>query len=489
LTNAVVVGSGPNGLAAALTLAGAGVDVLVLEASGTLGGGTQSSELTLPGLIHDHCSAAHPLAVDNPFSRRFDLTAHGLTWRWPEIEYSHPLDGGGGAAAWRSVPDTATALPGRDGRRWQSLFGPLAERFDDIAAEFLAPMLHLPAHPVKLARFGTYASLPASLLARRFSTPEGRALFAGVAAHAFQPFNAVMSSAIGVTLGTAAHRYGWPVAEGGSAAINRAMVSRLQELGARFEVGVTVASLAELEPADIVMLDVAPRAAARICGERMPGRVSRALNRFRHGPGAFKLDFAVQGGVPWRHPESHRAGTVHVGGSLQQIAAAEKLTAAGRMPEQPFVLVCQQYLADPTRSAGDVHPVYAYAHVPAGYTGDASAQIESQIERFAPGFRERVLARHARSPVQSEADNANYVGGDVVTGANDAQQMIFRPRIAVDPYALGIPGVFLCSAATPPGAGAHGMCGFNAANSALRRLGHAQPAASEQPVPAAERAA
>jgi phytoene dehydrogenase-like protein len=483
VTNAVVVGSGPNGLAAALTLASAGVEVQVLEAADTLGGGTRSSELTLPGLIHDECSAAHPLAVNTPFSRRFDLTRHGLKWRWAEIEYSHPLDGGGGAAAWRSVTETAAALPGRDGRRWRSLFGPLTDRFDDIAVDFLRPMLHLPAHPIKLARFGAYSGLPAGVLARRFSTSEGRALFAGVAAHAFRPFSAPMSAAIGVTLGTAAHRYGWPVAEGGSAAISRAIVSRLQELGARFEVGVKVTSLAALEPADIVMLDVAPRAAAQICGERMPGRVSRALERFRHGPGAFKVDFAVQGGVPWSHEESRRAGTVHVGGSLQEIAAAEKLTGAGQMPEQPFVLVCQQYLADPTRSAGDVHPVYAYAHVPAGYTGDAGTAIERQIERFAPGFGERVVARHVRSAVQLEAHNANYVGGDIVTGANDPLQMIFRPRIALHPYATGIPGVFLCSAATPPGAGAHGMCGYNAANYALRGLDPAQSTASGQPSP------
>ncbi len=484
MTDAVVVGSGPNGLAAALTLAAAGVKVQVLEAADTLGGGTRSSELTLPGLVHDECSAAHPLAVDNPFTRRFDLTARGLRWCWPEVEYSHPLENGGGAVARRSVAETAGGLPGPDGRRWRSLFGPLTDRFEDIAADFLRPMLHLPAHPITLARFGAYAALPSGLLARRFSTPEGRALFAGVAAHAFRPFSAPMSGAIGVTLATAAHRYGWPVAEGGSAAISRAMVSRLEELGARFEVGVTVTSLAELDAPEIVMLDLAPGAAARICGERMPGRVSRALNRFRHGPGAFKLDLAVQGGVPWRHEESRHAGTVHVGGSLQEIAAAEKETGAGRMPEQPFVLVCQQYLADPTRSVGDVHPVYAYAHVPAGYTGDAGAAIERQIERFAPGFRERVLARHARSAVQLEAYNPNYVGGDIVTGANDALQMVFRPRIAVHPYTTGIPGVFLCSAATPPGAGAHGMCGYNAATYALHGLDPARGGASSgQPPP------
>jgi phytoene dehydrogenase-like protein len=478
MTRAVVVGSGPNGLAAALTLAAEGVDVTVLEAADRLGGGTRSSELTLPGLVHDECSAAHPLAVDTPFSRRFDLGACGLTWRWPEIQYAHPLDAGAGAAAWRSVEDTAAALGDRDGKRWRSLFGPLSERFDDITADFLRPMLHVPEHPLALARFGAYSGMPAALLARRWSSPAARALFAGVAAHAFRPFTSPMSSAIGVTLGTAAHRYGWPVAEGGSAAITGAMISLLEDHGARFETGARVKSLDELDTPDIVMLDVAPAAAMRIAGDRMPRRIARALSRYRHGPGTFKLDFAVQGGVPWTHEESRRAGTVHVGGSYGEIAAAERMVSRGRMPERPFVLVCQQYLADPSRSNGDVHPVYAYAHVPAGYSGDAGAAIEAQIERFAPGFRDRVLARHVRSASAMEAHNPNYVGGDVVTGANDPRQMIFRPRVALDPYTTGIPGVFLCSAATPPGAGAHGMCGYNAARSALRRVGVSDQAAA-----------
>ncbi len=486
MINAVVVGSGPNGLAAALTLAAEGIDVTVLEAADRLGGGTRTSELTVPGLIHDECSAAHPLAVDTPFSRRFDLAGHGLTWRWPEVQYSHPLDGGSGAAAWRSVEETAAGLGDRDGKRWQSLFGPLAERFDDLSADFLRPVLHLPQHPLELARFGAYSATPAGVLTRRWSTPRARALFAGVAAHAFRPFSTPMSSAIGVTLGTAAHRYGWPVAEGGSAAISAAMISLLAEYGAKLETGVRVTSLDELDAPDIVMLDVAPAAAARIAGERMPGRVSRALRRYRHGPGAFKVDFAVDGGVPWAHEESRRAGTVHVGGDHREIAAAEKLVSKGRMPERPFVLVCQQYLADPSRSSGNMHPVYAYAHVPADYAGDATAQIEAQIERFAPGFRDRILARHVRSAVQMEVHNLNYVGGDVVTGANDMRQMIFRPRVALDPYAIGIPGVYLCSAATPPGAGAHGMCGYNAARSALRAIDplapDAAPTAVQQPV-------
>ena len=469
MSTAVVVGSGPNGLAAAITLAAEGVDVTVLEAADTLGGGTRSSELTLPGLIHDECSAAHPLAVDTAFSRRFDLGAHGLNWLWPEVQYTHPLDGGAGAAAYRSVERTAAAL-GRDGRRWQAVFGPLAARFDDITADFLRPMLHVPEHPLALARFGALSALPAALLTRLFAGEEARALFAGVAAHAFRPFAAPMSSAIGVALGTAAHRYGWPVAEGGSAAISRAMVSLAEEFGVRFETGVGVRSLAQLGKQDIVMLDVAPAAAVRIAGGELPGRVERALSRYRHGPGTFKVDFAVAGGVPWTHEPSRRAGTVHVGGSAREIAAAERAVARGQMPERPFVLVCQQYLADPSRSHGDVHPLYAYAHVPAGYAGDVTEAIERQIERFAPGFRERILARHVRSVAGMEAHNANYVGGDVVTGANTARQLVFRPRAALDPYATGIPGVYLCSAATPPGAGAHGMCGYNAANSALRAV-------------------
>jgi phytoene dehydrogenase-like protein len=477
MTSAAVVGSGPNGLAAALTLAAAGVEVTVLEAADRLGGGTRSGELTLPGLTHDECSAAHPLALDTPFSRQFDLRAHGLRWLWPEVQYAHPLDGGGGAAAWRSIDETAAAL-GADGRRWRALFGPLADGFADVTADFLRPMLHVPEHPLALARFGAWSALPAAALVRRWSTPEGRALFAGVAAHAFRPFGAPMSSAIGVALGTAAHCYGWPVAEGGSSAISGAMIALLEEHGATLQTGVTVTSLDELGGADIVMLDTAPAAAARIAGDRMPARVARALRRFRHGPGSFKVDFAVQDGVPWTHEPARRAGTVHVGGSAAEIAAGERLVHRGQLPERPYVLVCQQHVADPSRSAGDVHPLYAYAHVPAGFTGDATAQIEAQIERFAPGFRDRILARHVRSAAQMERHNPNYVGGDIVTGANDARQMVFRPRVALDPYATGIPGVFLCSAATPPGAGAHGMCGYNAARSALR---HLEPSAQARP--------
>jgi phytoene dehydrogenase-like protein len=469
VTDAVVVGSGPNGLAAALTLAAEGVSVRVLEAADTPGGGTRSSELTLPGLIHDECSGFHPLAVDTPFSRAFDLSAHGLTWLWPEIQYAHPLDDGRGAAAWQSVERTATEL-GADGRRWQSMFGPLAERFDDITVDFLQPILHVPSHPIKLARFGVYSAMPANLLARRWSTEEARALFAGVAAHAFRPFGSPVSSAIGVALGTAAHRYGWPVAQGGSGAISRAMVSMLESLGGKVETGVGVTSLDDLGSPDLVMLDVAPAAAARIAGDRMPAHVSRALKRYRHGPGSFKVEFAVEGEVPWTYEPTRRAGTVHIGGTMAEIAATEKQVHRGQMPDRPYILAGQQYVADPSRSRAGVNPFYTYAHVPAGWTGDATSLIEDQVERFAPGFRDRILARHVRDVPAMELHNANYVGGDVVTGANDPLQLVFRPRATLDPYSTGIDGVSLCSAATPPGAGAHGMCGYNAANLALERL-------------------
>jgi phytoene dehydrogenase-like protein len=465
----VIVGSGPNGLAAALTLAAEGLEVTVLEAADALGGGTRSSELTLPGLIHDECSAAHPLAVDNAFTRRFDLTAHGLTWRWPEIQYAHPLEHGAGAAVYRSLEDTVAGL-GPDGRRWASVFGYLSDRFDAITEDFLRPMVHVPCHPIALTRFGLWSALPTGLLARIWSGTEARALFAGVAAHSLRPFHSPVSAAIGVALGTAAHRYGWPVAEGGSGAINAAMIGLLGQYGVRFETGVCVSSLEELGSPDVVVLDVAPAAAVRIAGARMPRRVARALTRFRHGPGVFKIDFAVQDGVPWSYRPARRAGTVHVGGTLSEIAEKELQIHSGRLPDEPFVLVCQQYLADPTRSRGDVHPVYSYAHVPAGYAGDVTGRIEAQIERFAPGFRERILKRHVRSVGAIEAHNMNYVGGDVVTGSNDTRQLLFRPRVALNPYSTGIPGVYLCSAATPPGAGAHGMCGFNAATAALRHL-------------------
>jgi len=469
MSTAIVVGGGPNGLAAAAALAREGVQVTVLEAADEIGGGARSGEAILPGLLHDHCSAFHPMAVGSTFLNSLGLDRYGLSWSWPEIDCVHPLDGGDAGVLRRSVDDTAAAL-GRDGSRWRLAFGRPSAGFDRLAEDIMGPLLRPPRHPLTLARFGLPTVLPASAFARLFATEKARALFGGVAAHAFRPLHYPLTSAIGLGIITAGHRYGWPVAVGGSGSITAALAAVLLDLGGKIETGVRVAAAAELPPADVTLFDLAPGAVAGILGDRLPPRVRRAYRRFRHGPGAFKVDFAVEGGVPWTNPDAHRAGTVHLGGSYAEIAATERQIHAGRMPERPFVLVGQQYLADPQRSAGNVHPVWTYAHVPSGYTGDATGAIVAQIERFAPGFRDRVVGRTVRSTSQMAAYNANYVGGDIVTGAKDVRQLVFGPRTTLSPYHVGIPGMYICSAATPPGPGAHGMCGANAARAALRHL-------------------
>ncbi|WP_243788949.1 NAD(P)/FAD-dependent oxidoreductase [Saccharopolyspora gloriosae] len=470
MSTAVVVGGGPNGLAAAVALAKAGVQVTVLEAAAEVGGGTRSGEAILPGLLHDHCSAFHPMAAGSEFLNGLGLERHGLSWRWPEIDCVHPLDNGDAGVLWRTVARTARGL-GADGRRWQLLFERPSAGYDSLAEDITGPMLRLPKHPLRLARFGVPTLLPASLLARCFATERARALFAGVAAHAFQPLHRPLSSAIGLGILTAGHRYGWPVAAGGSQSITAALAALLTELGGKIETGVTVKKASELPAAEVILFDLAPGAVAEILGDRLPRRIARAYRRFRHGPGTFKVDFAVDGGVPWLNADARRAGTVHVGGGLPEIASAERDVSAGRLPERPFVLVGQQYLADPARSVGDVHPVWTYAHVPNGYTGDATELIIGQIERFAPGFRGRIVGKAVRTTTDMAMHNPNFVGGDILTGAKDASQLILGPRTALNPYSAGVPGVFLCSAATPPGPGAHGMCGAHAARAALRYLG------------------
>lgn len=466
---AVVVGSGPNGLAAAVALARAGLDVLVLEARPTIGGGTRTEELTVPGLLHDVCSAVHPFAVASPFLATLPLADHGLRWAYPEVDLAHPLDDGRAGVLVRSLDETIAGM-GSDGRSWRRTFGPLVDGFPALAESVMGPLVRVPRHPITLARFGPQAVLPATAVARRWHTAEARALFAGVAAHSFARLDRPGTAGIGLLLTASGHAVGWPVAVGGSAAVTDALAGLLVSLGGRIETDSPVRSLDDLPPHRIALFDVAPRAMASIAGSRLPSRVARAYARYRHGPAAFKVDLAVEGGVPWTAEAARRAGTVHVGGTLEQVAAAEADTVTGRMPERPFLLVGQQHLADPSRSKGDLHPVWAYAHVPHGYDGDATDAILAQIERFAPGFRERIVATHVAGPAAIEAINPNYVGGDIGTGRNDLRQVISRPRPALDPYATGIPGVFLCSAATPPGAGVHGMCGHHAARSALRSL-------------------
>lgn len=468
MSSVIVVGSGPNGLACAATLASRGVEVTVIEAAERIGGGTRSSELTVPGLLHDECSATHPMAVTSPAVAGLELERHGLEWAWPEVDLAHPLDGGG-ASMLRSVEATAAGL-GEAGARWRRVFGAPAKGYDALTEDIYRPLPHIPRHPLRLVCFGLPAALPASVLARSLGTPQAAALFGGVAAHAYAQLNRPLSSSIGVALTVAAHASGWPVAKGGSIAIGEAWAAVIREHGGRIETGRRVRSLAELPAADAVVCDLAPRGVLELAGDRLPSRTIRAYRRFRHGPGAFKLDLAVEGGVPWTYEPARRAGTVHVAGSFEEIVHGEREVNRGRMPERPFVLVGQQYLADPQRSKGDLHPVWTYAHVPSGYSGDAAEIILDQIERFAPGLRERIVARAASGPAEIEAANPNFIGGDILTGANTPLQILLRPRVTAVPYATGAAGLFICSAATPPGAGAHGINGFNAAEAVLRTL-------------------
>jgi phytoene dehydrogenase-like protein len=470
VSTALVVGSGPNGLAAAVALAKEGVEVTVLESADEIGGGARSSEAIVPGLLHDHCSAFHPMAVGSTFLNGLGLERYGLQWRWPEIDCAHPLDDGDAGVLRRAIETTAAGL-GPDGFRWRLAFETTSAKFDVLAQDIMGPLLRVPKHPLTLARFGVPTMLPASTFARAFRTERARALFGGVAAHTFRPLHYPMTSAIGLGLITALHRYGWPVAAGGSQSIINALASLLADLGGKIETGTRIDSTSQLPPVDVTMFDLAPTAVADILGDRLPRGVARAFRRFRYGPGAFKLDFAVEGGVPWSNPDVGRAGTVHLGGDYAEIAATEREIHAGRMPDRPFVLVGQQYVADPGRSVGDVHPVWTYAHVPHGYTGDATDPTVAQIERFAPGFRGRIVGRVVRSTTEMAVYNANYVGGDINTGSKDIRQLVFGPRTTLNPYRIGIPGMYICSAATPPGPGAHGMCGANAAKQALSDLG------------------
>ena len=466
----VVVGSGPNGLTAAAVLARAGADVTVLEAADTIGGGTRTSDLTDEGLLHDHCSAFHPLAAGSPGLRGLGLDRYGLEWCQPEVDLAHPLDDGSAGVMTRDLDRTSAQL-GADGPRWASLIRPSSDHLPALLDEVMRPMVHLPRHPLVLARYGLHAMQPATLQARTFATEPGRALFGGLAAHTMQPLTSPGTTAVAVMLGAACHRYGWVVARGGSRAITDALAAVVTAHGGRIETGVTVRSLSDVGAYDALVLNLSPSGAASVLGDALPGRVRRAYESWAYGPAAFKVDFSVHGGVPWTNEASRRAGTLHLGGTLREVVGAEADVAAGRMPDRPFVLVGQQYLADPSRSHGDLHPVWAYAHVPNGYQGDATKAVIGQIERFAPGFRDRISRTYVQSTTDLARYNRNYVGGDIGTGANSLRQLLIRPRAALDPYQVGIPGVFLSSAATPPGAGVHGMAGYNVAQLILSDRG------------------
>jgi len=469
MTKAVVVGAGPNGLAAAIHLARQGVDVQVLEGADTIGGGSRSGELTVPGVIHDHCSASHPLGVGSPFWKEIDLPRYGLTWKWAEIDCAHPLDDGTAGVLYQSVEATAAGM-GRDGTRWRAAVGDLAAGFDELAEDLLRPAIHIPRHPVRLAALGPRAVLPATTMARWFRTEQARAVFGGAAAHMFTRLDRPLTASLGLMFLAGGHRYGWPVAQGGSGSIIAALAAALSAHGGTITTGVTVTSRRDIQDAEIVMLDLSPAQVLALYGDAMPSRIKRSYRRYREGSSAFKVDFVIEGDIPWTNPDCRRAGTVHLGGTFAEIADTERQRAQGKMVQRPFMLVGQQYLADPSRSAGNLNPIWAYAHVPFGYDGDATGAVVDQIERFAPGFRDRVIATVSKSTAQLEAYNPNYIGGDIIGGANDRLQVIFRPRIALDPYAIGVPGVYLCSQSAPPGAGIHGLCGYYAAESALKWL-------------------
>lgn len=469
MLDVVVVGSGPNGLAAALTCALAGRSVLVLEGRDEIGGGTRTAELTLPGFRHDVCSAIHPLAAVSPFfaDEAMGLARHGLELVHPEVALAHPLDGGRAGILHRSLDETVAGL-GVDGRPWARHVGWTARRWDALAAGVLGPLLRVPRHPLAMAGFGARGALPTTVLGRAFATDEARGLLAGAAAHAFLPLSRPFTSAMGLMLLASAHVAGWPAARGGSAAISAAMASRLRELGGTIETGRPVRSLADLPASRVVFLDVTPKVALSLAGEALPARYRDRLGRYRYGPAVWKVDYALSEPVPWTNPDCRRAGSLHLGGPLEEVARAEAEVAAGRHPDRPFVLVAQQSLFDDSRAPAGRHTLWTYCHVPHGSDVDMTDAIERQLERFAPGFRDVVLARHAAGPSWYEAYNPSFVGGDIAGGAHDGLQLVLRPGLGLHPYRTPNPRLFLCSAATPPGGGVHGMCGANAAALALR---------------------
>jgi len=464
--DAVIVGSGPNGLAAAITLARAGRSVIVFEAKDTIGGGTRSAELTLPGFVHDVCSAVHPLAVGSPFLRSLPLKQFGLEWIYPPASLAHPLDDGTAVIVQRSIEATGETL-GVDAAAYRRLIKPLAADWDHLAREFLGP-LRLPHHPITLLRFGPRALLPAATLARlAFRGERARAVFAGMACHSIMPLEHITTAAFGLILGITAHAVGWPIPKGGSQSIADALGAYLESLGGEIITGREVERLDQLPRRRAVLFDVTPRQLDRIVGDHLPSTYRRKLQGYRYGPGVFKMDFALDGPIPWTASECAQAATVHLGGTLEEIAAAERAVWRGEHPDKPFVLLTQSSLFDSTRAPEGKHTAWAYCHVPNGSTCDMSERIIAQIERFAPGFCGRILARAARNSLEMERYNPNYIGGDINGGVQDWRQLFTRPVASINPYMTPAKDIFLCSSSTPPGGGVHGICGYFAARAVL----------------------
>ena len=464
--DAVVVGSGPNGLSAAITLARAGLSVLVLEARDSIGGGTRTAELTLPGFKHDICSAIQPLSLASPFFRDTPLSEYGVRWVFPPGEVAHPLDDEPAVLLERSVEATAARL-GVDEKAYVRLMRPLVSQWEPLMEQFLGP-LSLPKKPLLAARLAVPSLLPVNVVARTlFRGQAARAVFAGMAGHSMLPMDRLVTGGFGVMLSLLAHAVGYPLVEGGSQRVTEAMGAYLVTLGGKIETNCVVRSMKEVPPARLVLFDLAPRSFIKIAGDRLPGGYRRALNRFRYGPGVFKMDYALSDPIPWKDPQVSRAATVHLGGTLDEIAASERQVWQGEHAARPYIILAQQSLFDPTRAPAGKHTAWAYCHVPHGSTEDMTEAIEAQIERFAPGFRDTVLARHTFTAAEMESYNPNYVGGDINGGVQDLRQFFTRPVPRWSPYSTPLQGVYLCSSSTPPGGGVHGMCGYHAAQAAL----------------------
>lgn len=467
--DAVVIGSGPNGFSAAITLARTGLRVLVIEGRNEIGGGTRTSELTLPGFQHDVCSSVHPLGIASPFFRSIPLQEYGVEWLTPEVSAAHPLDGGNAAAAFPSLSETA-ALLGEDGDAYRRLLEPSLEHWNDTLPDLLAP-LHFPNDPLRYIRTGVVGLPPATWSARlHFRMPEARALFAGMAGHSILSLDAPMTSAFGYMMLLSAHAVGWPVAKGGSHAITRALAKMLTAMGGEICTGHYVKSMEELPTARAYLFDTTPQALVSIVGDELPAGYRRMLRHFRVGAGVFKVDWALDAPIPWTNELCHKTATVHVGGTLEEIATSERAANSGRIVQRPFVILTQPSLIDPTRAPEGKHTAWAYCHVPNGSQADMTAAIEAQVERFAPGFGKRILARHVLSPADLERYNPNYIGGDINGGIQDIIQHFIRPTLSTAPYRTPAQGIYLCSSSTPPGGGVHGMCGMHAANTVLEDM-------------------
>ncbi|TSD66250.1 NAD(P)/FAD-dependent oxidoreductase [Inquilinus sp. KBS0705] len=464
--DAIVVGSGPNGLAAAILMQQNGLSVLLLEAKSEIGGGLRSAELTLPGFTHDICSAIHPLALASPFFKTLPLAAHGLTYLQPEFAAAHPMDGGTAAILKQSIKDTAASL-GDDGYAYHTLMQSVVNDWPQIDADVLGP-LHIPKHPLALANFGLKAITPVTFLAKRFKTEPAKALLAGMAAHAMQPITNVATSAIALVLMAAGHLAGWPIPKGGSKSIANALAAHFIAIGGKIETDTYIRSLDQLPSAHAVLFDLSPRNLLQIAGHKFSSLYKWQLERYRYGMGVYKIDWALDAAIPFTAPNAKKAGTVHIGNTLNEIKVAEQQTWDGKHPDKPYVLLAQQSLYDATRAPAGKHTVWAYCHVPNGSTQNMTDAIEKQVERFAPGFRETILARHVMDSVQMEEYNPNYIGGDINGGVIDIGQLFTRPALRYSPYKTSAKGIYICSASTPPGGGVHGMCGYYAAKKALK---------------------